>query len=103
MASETEHQKGTDAKPRRAHFTKDGQGPLGSARRGQDRLAWDPAPPQPASPEHPGGSESSWADGLDAGGAGSPAGPHCGPSHCPETPLLHPWILILSPPPPWDG
>lgn len=99
MAPETEHQKGTDAKPRKAHFTKDGRGPLGSAGRVRTGWLWDPAHPSRLPRSTQEAHESSWADGLDAGGAGSPAGPHCGPQPLPRNTLLHPWILILSPPP----
>lgn len=99
MAPETEHQKGTDAKPRKAHFTKDGRGPLGSAGRVRTGWLWDPAHPSRLPRSTQEAHESSWADGLDAGGAGSPAGSHCGPQPLPRNPLLHPWILILSPPP----
>lgn len=70
MAPETEHQKGTDAKPRKARFIKDGRGPLGSAGRVRSGWLWDPAHPSRLQRSTQEAHESSWAEGLDTGAAG---------------------------------
>ncbi|XP_070320551.1 lymphocyte antigen 6E isoform X2 [Odocoileus virginianus] len=70
MAPETEHQKGTDAKPRKARFMKDGRRPLGSAGRVRSGWLWDPARPSRLQRSTQEAHESSWAEGLDTGAAG---------------------------------
>ena len=70
MAPETEHQKASDAKPRRARFTKDGRGPLGSAGRVRFGWLWDPTHPSRLQRSTQEAHESSRAEGLDAGAAG---------------------------------
>lgn len=64
-------------------------GPLGSPRRSGPAGFGDPAHPSrlPGAPRR---FRVLLGGRLDAGGAGSPAGPHCGPQHCPETPSCTP-------------